>query len=292
MTRPLKSVAFLVFLFLTPLLQAEESANSVTIGLLTGGDPEASQKQAFIFAEKIQTKLGKPVKIFISKNYEGLIEALKNKKVDFAILSSLTYVIAEKQAAVKVLLKKTWGGPYYYSTLVVNQKSKIKSVKDLKQKRIVFVDKNSTSGYLYPQVFLKKNKLSDSDFKAITFSGNHSASIEALEQDRADVAAVFADDEKGQVGAWTRFSKKPASAFRMIWVSVPIPNDPIVVRQSFYDDNPKLTLEMMYDFIEIQNDANGSLFEILGKGSLMPATAKQYDPVREMYQIFEAELKP
>ncbi len=269
---------------------ADESAGSVTIGLLVGGKPEDSQKQAIVFAEKLQEKIKKPVKVFVSKDYSGLIEALKNKNVDFAIFTALTYVIAEKQIPVKVLLKKTWEGPYYYSSLVVSKKSKIKTIKDLKKKNIVFVDKNSTSGYLYPQVYLRKNNLLEKDFKSISFSGNHSASIESLESGHSDVAAVFADEENGLIGAWNRFSKKPG-AFKVIWVSEPIPNDPVVVRQEFYDENPKLTLEIMYDFIEVQNEAKGALFEILGKGSMMPATAKQYDPVREMYSVFEKELK-
>lgn len=267
-----------------------ENARSITVGMLIGGKPEDSQKQAVVFAEKLQEKLGKPVQVFISKNYSGLIEALKNKKVDFALLTALSYVVAEKQTPVKVLLKKTWEGPYYYSAFVVAKKSKIKSIKDLKNKNIVFVDQNSTSGYLYPQVFLRKNSMQDKDFKSISFSGNHSASIQSLESGQVDVAAVFADEEKGSIGAWSRFAKKPQD-FKVIWVSEPIPNDPLVVRQEFYDENPKLTLEVMYDFIEVQNEAKGTLFEILGKGSLMPATAKQYDPVREMYSVFEKELK-
>lgn len=285
----MRQLAFLILILFSLIVRAEESARSVTVGLLIGGKPEDTQKQAGIFAEKLQDKLGKPVKIFISKDYSGLIEALKNKKVDFALFTALTYVIAEKQTPVKVLLKKTWEGPYYYSSLVVTKKSKIKNIKELKNKSIVFVDKNSTSGYLYPQVYLKKNKLQEKDFKAITFSGNHSASIQALESGKADVAAVFADEEKGMIGAWNRFGQKPAN-FNVIWVSEPIPNDPVVVRQEFYDENPKLTLEIMYDFIEVQNEAKGALFEILGKGGMMPATAKQYDPVREMYSVFEKEL--
>lgn len=288
----LRQLAFIFVILFSGLSFADfvEPARSVTIGLLVGGKPEDTQKQARVFAEKLQDKLGKPVKIFVSKDYSGLIDALKNKKVDFALFTAMTYVIAEKQTPVKVLLKKTWEGPYYYSSLVVAKKSKIKSFKDLKNKRIVFVDKNSTSGYLYPQVFLRKNNLQEKDFKSVSFSGNHSASIQSLESGQVDVAAVFADEEKGMIGAWNRFAEKPAN-FKVIWVSEPIPNDPVVVRQEFYDENPKLALEMMYDFIEVQNDAKGTLFEILGKGSLMPATAKQYDPVREMYSVFEKELK-
>ncbi len=284
-------ILFLYIFTLSIFASGNEPVKVFTIGLLPGGNPEATQKQSFELAEKLQNKLGKPVKIYISKNYAGLVESITSKKIDFAIFSSLTYIIAEKETPLKVLLKKTWDGPFYYSALVVNRKSKIKTVNDLKNKNIVFVDLNSTSGYLYPQVFLKKNNILNKDFKSVQFSGNHSASIAALEESQADVAAVFADDEKGRVGAWTRFSKAKPNAFRIIWVSEPIPNDPIVVRQEFYDENPKATLEIMYALIEIQNEASAGLTDILGRGGLMPATSKQYDPVREMYHVFKNELK-
>ncbi len=284
------SIIFFI-LFSFRCFAVDTNKATITLGLLPGANPVATESQAFSLAEKIQTKLKQPVQIFISKDYAGLIEALKTKKVDFALLSSLTYVIAEKQIPLKVLLKKTWEGPYYYSALVVRQNSKIKSIKDFKNIKIVFVDQNSTSGYLYPQVYLQKNKMSDKNFKSIKFSGNHAASIEALEKGRADVAAVFADDENGKVGAWTRFSKKPARAFRVIWTSQPIPNDPLVVRKDFYDQNTQFVHDVMYGLIEVHNETHQSFFEILGKGSLTPATAQQYEPVREMYSLFEASLK-
>lgn len=263
----------------------------ISIGLLPGGNPQEIEKQSFVLAEKLQAKLNHQVKIIISKNYKGLVEAMQSKKVDFALFSSLTYVVAEKQLAMKVLLKKTWYGPYYYSALLVNKESKIKSLKDIKNKSILFVDEQSTSGYLYPKVYLKKNKIEDKDFKSVAFSGNHAASIKALESHQVDVVAVFSNDEKGKDGAWTRFSKKDPKSFRLIWISEPIPNDPIVVRQDFYDENPKLTHEIMYNLIEIQSESTKQVSEILGTGDLMPATTKQYDPVREMYGIFEKNIK-
>ncbi len=265
----------------------------ITIGLLPGGDPVAVVQQSTLFAEKLQAKLGQPIQIFISKNYQGLIDAVKSEKVDFAFLSSLTYVLAEKQTPVKVLLKKTWDGPFYFSALIVRADSKLKKVKDLKGKKILFVDEKSTSGYLYPQVFLRKNKMKDADFESIRFSGNHAASVEALENKKADVIAVFGDDDKGQQGAWTRFAKKKSVKYRVLWISDPIPSDPFVVRQAFYDHDPKLTHEIMYQMIEIQNESapKSLLHEVLGHGELMPATQKQYDPVREMAAAFEIKEK-
>ena len=270
-----------------------ETTDTITLGILPGGNPEIVQKQALVLAQKVQDKLKKPVQVLIPKNYKGLIDAIKTKKVDFAFFSSMTFVESEKETPLKVLLKKTWDGPYYYSALVVKKKSALKSLKDLNNKIIAFVDENSTSGYLYPQVYLQKNKMAAAAFKSVVFSGSHAQSVDLLEKDKADVIAVFANDEKGIKGAWTQFSKDKSITYRVLWISEPIPNDPIVVRSEFYTDNPKLTHEIMYTLIEIQNDliTRAEVNEVLGHGDLMPATSRQYEPVREMVNTFRASLK-
>lgn len=273
-----------VFSQTTPVSSDEALPKSITIGLIPGGNPEAIRLQSVVLAKKIQQALGLQVNIFISKNYQGLIESLKNKKVDFAFLSALTYVQAEPEVPLKVLLKKTWSGPYYYSSIVTLKKSPIKSIKDFKNKKIAFVDLGSTSGYLYPQVYLQKNKITDQTFSSVLISGSHAASVEKLEKNEVDLIAVFADDEKGFRGAWNRFSVNKKSEFKTLWVSEPIPNDPIVVRTDFYNEYPKFTHQFMSDLIDIQSDEIPlkTISEIMGQGQLMPATARQYDPVREM----------
>ncbi len=280
--------ALLIFCFTKTFASAE----ALTIGLLPGGDPKATEKQSFKLAEKIQARIGRPVQIYISKNYTGMIEALKTKKVDFAVLSAMTYVVAEKEVPIKVLLKKTWNNsPYYYSALISRAEGGVKKISDLKHKKIAFVDEKSTSGYMYPEIHLRRQKIIDSDFKSITFSGSHAASIEMLEKGEVDAIAVFADDEKGKVGAWTHFSHSKKFKPRLIWVSEPIPNDPIVVRQDFYDENTKLTHEVMYTLIDIQNQNQSELGEVLGTSDLMPATSRQYEPVREVYKTFQGAIK-
>lgn len=286
----------LKFLFLSSLIISSvvfaTDVKTITIGMLPGGNPQAIERESFLLAEKLQNKLGQPVQVYISKNYSGMIEALKNKKVDLAVLSSMTYVMAEKEADVKVLLKKTWSnGAFYYSSIITRQNSKIKTIKNLKNKNIAFVDEKSTSGYLYPEVYLRKNSIEHKNFKSVIFSGNHAASIDLLESGKVDAVAVFADDEKAKHGAWNRFAKSKKFNVKVLWVSEPIPNDPIVVRQEFYDQNPKLTHEIMYNLIEIQSEPGAALSEILGTSELMPATSHQYDPVREMVKIFQGALR-
>jgi ABC-type phosphate/phosphonate transport system substrate-binding protein len=47
------------------------------------------------------------VNILISKDYESLIEAMKNHKIDFALFSALTYVYAEERVHAKGFIKKS-----------------------------------------------------------------------------------------------------------------------------------------------------------------------------------------
>lgn len=284
---------FLLVILIVFCFQAQAALEPITIGLLPSGNLESIKTQSFTLAQKLQDKLKRPVQIYISKNYKGLTEALKSKKVDFAFLSALTYVRSEKETDLKVLLKKTWEGPYYYSALVTLKKAKIKSLMDLKNKTLAFVDENSTSGYLYPQVYLQKNKLTDASYKEIIFSGSHAQSINLLESGKVDVAAVFADDEKGIKGAWSRFAKDKASKFKTIWISGPIPNDPIVVRTEYYNEHAKLTHDLMYLLIELQSDPTlrPQVSEVLGHGDLIPATSSQYETVREMAATFQGKTK-
>lgn len=271
----------------------EKAPASITIGVIPGGNPEAVREQGLALAKELQAKINIPVNIYVPKNYAGLVEAMKTKKVDFAFFSSSTYVFAEQQAQAKVLLKKVWNHPYYYSVVIVPSGSKIKKLEDLKGKTVAFVDEQSSSGYLYPKMALQKKGIDIKSLKEVIFSGNHSASVELLEDKKVDAAAVFSDDEKGREGAWTQFAKTKQK-FRVIWQSAPIPNDPFCVRQDFYDEYPKITHTLMFTLIDIleQTPDKKVYSEILGTQNLMPATSKQYDPVREMVKALNIELKP
>ena len=287
-------LAFVFFLVLSTGTLAtanEEVPEVLTIGIIPGGNPDQVKKESIELASELQSALGIKVNIYISKDYNTLIEAMKEKKVDFAFLTALSFVYAEKTAQAKVLLKKIYNEPFYFSALVTSNKSKIKRFVDLKGKIIAFVDAKSTSGYLYPKAQLKKINFNDSDFKSIIFSGNHSNSVKLLEEGKVDVIAVFSDDAKGKNGAWTKFSKE--KKFKVLWVSSPIPTDPFTVRQDFYTKYPNVVHSVMVNLVDLfeKSKMQKKYREILGEKELMPATSKQYDPVREVIKNLDIEIK-
>lgn len=265
----------------------------VVIGFNPGGNPELLKNQAADLATELQKQFNTSIEVVITDDYGSLVDLMKNKKVDYAFLSALSFVMAEQTASAKVLLKKVWNHSFYFSALVVRVDSKIKKISDLKAKKIAFVDKKSASGYLYPKVLLKKNRLKDEDFKEVLFSGNHSQSVQMLDDKKVDAIAVFSDDEKGHAGAWVKFGRNKTSSYRTLWVSEPIPTDPFTVRKEFYDQYPKFTHSLMFALIDLfsKSKSTSRFTEVLGNEDLVLATSRQYDPVREMVKSLDAELK-
>ncbi len=292
----MKFKLYLIVFVFSLFLQSALAAPAVTLGFLPGADVEVTKKGAALIAQGLQDQLGSSVNVYISKDYASLLAAMKAHKVDFAFLTAMTFVESENDVGLKVLLKKVWENPFYYSVILSSGlKAKKPSLKDLKGKKIAFVDENSTSGYLYPKAFLKKQNLAQDYFSAQVFSGSHVNSVHMLEQKQVDAIAVFADDTNGQQTAFTKFSTvKNKMKTQLIWVSEPIPNDPFCVRQDFYDKNPKLTHDLMFALIDIFEKLKDKkeVLETIGAKGLMLATQKQYDVVRDLVKTLDLLRRP
>jgi phosphonate transport system substrate-binding protein len=272
---------------------------SITIGFIPGDNPSTLKESSAELARLLQAKIGIPVNVYISKDYSNLIDAMKEKKVDFAFMSAMTFVFAEKLAGAKVLLKKVWEGPFYYSTILVRADSKITKLSQLKGKKLAFVDEKSASGYLYPQVHFKKEGIEPKTFfSQIIFAGNHEAAVKLLADGKVDAITVYSNDSKAKESAWNHFIKEitvngKSPQVRSLWVSEAIPNDPFCVRQDFYDAYPKTAHDLMFDLIELDQDSqdSGRFRKLLGVSALMLATSQQYDPVREMVKELNLTLR-
>lgn len=279
----------ILFLLLIPIISFSASEGpkapvGITIGFISGGNPETFDAQGRSLAQALQAKLKLPVNIYLAKTYEGLADAMEKGQIEFAFFSPSMFVQVEKKVPMKVLLKKVWKQPYYYSAIIVPNSSPIKKMTDLKKRKMAFVDKNSASGYLYPSVALKKNNVQEADFKEVVYSGNHEKSVQLLQDQQVDAAAVFSDDEKGLASAWSIFGGKSKMNYRIVWLSEPIPNDPFCVNQKFYEQQPKLVHEIMFALIDLVEDESTQkqFSDLIGSKGLVPATSKQYDVVREM----------
>lgn len=249
--------------------------------------------------EKLLSKeLGIPVKVSVSTNYNTIVEAMKSKKVDVGFLPPTAYTLAHDQKAADLLLQAQRFGvkedgsaskelvDSYKSEILVKKDSKIKSLKDLKGKKIPLQDVTSTAGYTFPLAMLKNEAgiNATKDMKIVNVKGHDQAVISLLNGD-VDAAAVFND-------ARNTVKKDQPNVFkdtRILKLTQAIPNDTISVRPDMDKDFQE---KLKKAFIDIAKSKEGHkiISEVYSHEGYTETKDSNFDIVRE-YEKLVKDMK-
>ena len=153
----------------------------------------------------------------IYRRYGSIIKALLRGHVDVAMLPPYLYLEARQGQKLRTLaytIFRSSGYFSYKSVLLVRRRSSLRSLKDLKGKRVTFVDNESASGYVIPQKAMEKAGVPLSALKSHEFAGNHVDSVLALVNGKADAAASF--DEITEISSRLKSHK---NNLRRLWTS-------------------------------------------------------------------------
>lgn len=188
----------------------------------------------------LKKQLGIPVTVSVSTDYNTIVEAMGSKKVDVGFLPPDAYVLAHKQYHDKVLLQAQRHGltepgdkpntelvNYYRSQILVRKDSGIKSVKDLKGKKIAVQDTTSTAGWIYPAVEMLDHgvNINKDGIQTVTVKG-HDQGVLSVYNKNTDAAFVF----QGARNLVKKDEKDIMSKVVPIYTTGKIPNDTITVR--------------------------------------------------------------
>ncbi len=179
----------------------------------------------------LQKKLGMPVEMISSTDYNGIIEGLKSNKLHIANLPPFAYVIATRNLRlIPMVTLGIHGKPStYHSVIMVNAKSNIYSMDDVKRNAkklsFCFVEPASASGHLVPRGYLNTIGINpETDFKQTIFAGNHAASVLSIKAGKIDVGCTT----EIAFNIMIKAKMLGPNDIRVIWRSEPIVNDPIV----------------------------------------------------------------
>ena len=144
-------------------------------------------------ADYLSQKMGVKVEAFTASNYIGVVEGIGSGSVDFGIIPPFSAVLAQKQSNAQPLLtsKGKTRKSGYTAELYVRKDSGIKSLEDVKGKKVAFVDPSSSSGYIYPGAMLVKAGINLDKDISYQFSGGHDKSLQLLLNKDVDVIATF-----------------------------------------------------------------------------------------------------
>lgn len=209
-------------------------------------------------------RLGIPVKVSVSTDYNTVIEAMASKQVDIGFLPPSNYVVAhDTRKAADLLLQALRFGvddatgkattemvDFYKSMIVVKADSPIQSIKDLKGKRMGWQGVTSAAGYVYPGYLLKKEGIDpQTDVQPTQFQG-HDKAIIALLNGQVDAVGVFQDIRTNMLKDYPDVFNQT----RVLAFSDKIPNDTIAVRS---DMSPEWKKKIQDAFIAIGSDPEG-----------------------------------
>ncbi|WP_375104977.1 phosphate/phosphite/phosphonate ABC transporter substrate-binding protein [Paenibacillus sp. RS8] len=261
----------------------------LTVQFVPSQNADTLEAKAKPLEKLLGDKLGIPVEVSVSTDYNTVIEAMASKKVDVGFLPPTAYVLAKEKGAAEVILQAQrfgvndeTGAPtdeladFYKSMIIVKKDSAIKSVADLKGKKIAYQNVTSSAGFVWPAATLMDAGLDPlKDVQAITVKGHDQGVLAVLNGD-VDAAAIFQDARNVVLKDYPKvFEDTQVLAF-----TDKIPNDTISVRS---DMNKEWMEKIQQAFIDIAADKEGHeiVKEIYSHEGYVKSQDSNFDIVRE-----------
>lgn len=261
--------------------------------VLVGLIPELNifkQKARFkLLGAYLGRKIGVPVEFTILSRYGNILERFEAEGMDGAFFGSFTGALAIERLGVVPLARPVNldGSSTYHGHLFVRRDSGIRTVADLRGKRMAFVDRATTAGYVFPLAWLREHGIPSPDgfFSEYYFTGSHDAAIDAVLQRKADVGAA-------KHSVYDRVRKDDPRVDREIRIladSPSVPSNGLCVRR---DLEPDLKEALRRALLDLERDPEGArVLEQFGALRFIETTAEDYAPVLRLAQSAGIDLK-
>lgn len=244
---------------------------------------EALQQEFGGFELALEEATGLEIELYPVASRTTAVEALNSAQVDLVLTGPAEYVVMKELSQPKIVV--AWQRPDYFAQIAVLADGPIRSIEDLKGKKVAFGSVGSTSQHLGPAQALADFGLKYGlDYEPVIISRNVAA--EALT--RGDIAAIGLNF--GHLASVREAF--PDKAFAVIARGRDLPNDILVARKDIPDD--------VFNAVRDAFAAKGNeLMQAVLTGEdnqkfkggffLTDVTDSDYDYVRSMYRTIGVE---
>ena len=204
-----------------------EAAETIRFAVTDIEGLENLQREFGAFRDKLAQYTGYEVDFLPVSSRTAAVEAMRADQVDFVLTGPAEYVVFKARTDAKVVVG--WQRPNYFAQIVAMADGPIKTVDDIKGKKVSFGSVGSTSQHLGPAQALADVGLKyNADYNPQIISRN--VAIEALI--RGDLAAVGMN-----FGHLEKIRKKfPDQAFTVVARGRDLPNDILIASPNVSDE--------------------------------------------------------
>ena len=259
------------------LMTATATAETIRFAVTDVEGMEQLQREYGAFVEELEKATGFDVEFTPVSNRTAAVEAIRAEQVDFVLTGPAEYVVFKVLTDAKPVV--AWHRPDYFAQIVVMADGDIKSLADLKGKKVAYGEVGSTSQQLGPaQVLADAGLKYNEDYTAEIIKRN--VAIEAMI--RGDVQAV------GMNLTHLRSvrEKFPDQKFAVVGRGPDLPNDILIVASYV---KPEVVEKVKSAFLDKGSELmtgvlKGEDTKKYDGGYFVPTVDdKDYDIVRAMY---------
>lgn len=244
--------------------------------------PEEIKENADALAKVLSESLNREVQVIVPGNYSATVQAIVSKHADVGYMSSLPFLLAERDGNAKLLLAEArpdQNGDLktsYDSIIVAKADSEIKSWDDITKNasnlRLVYTSHTSTSGYVFPFSHFRKTGLlkpeqkAEDVFKKVTYAGGYSQALQQVIAGNADIAAVSHYTMEGP-SADIYLDSEKREQLNIVTRIAGVPTHVIVLRDGL---SQEIEQEISESLLNISENRPELLKDVYGAAKLVP----------------------
>ncbi len=222
-------------------------------------------------ADWLNAETGLNFQIEVGTSFAASIEAMGAAKAQIGFLNTFSVLLADAKYGIDPALAtvrklavndaspdKDLEGtmqPYYRGQFITQADSGITKLEDLAGKTFCFVDPNSTSGFIIPNIVLKAAGI---DYEAgdmtATFAGSHPNVGVAVYNGDCDAGVTYIDIRKDESAKLYETYPDIMEKVTVFYDTLPIPNDGIQFVPNF---DPDLRAQIVAAFLKMSEDEAG-----------------------------------
>ena len=266
------------------LLPESAGHGSLRIAFAPVISPEKSIAIYQDLARYLAHQLDKEAVMLPRGTYAEINELVRDRHCDVALVCTYPFVRGEQDFGMEALVVPVVEGATTYNSLIlVPMSSEAGSLADLRDKRFAGADLMSTSGWLFPALWLQsRGEDPESFFSEIVVAGSHDRSIQAVVSGYVDAAAVHSLVYR------TMVEEDPSILTRtkIIQKSSPYGMPPFVIHPQMA---PALKAQVRDVLLRMHEDPDGGkILSEIGIDRFVIADGAIYDSVRKAVDLWES----
>jgi len=237
----------------------------------------------------LSAKCGLDVKPKAFTQYKDIIDGFARPGLDGAFLGSFACALAHRKFGAEPVARVEGldGSSLHHGLLFVRQDSGIKTAKDMKGKRLAFVDSQTVAGYLLPLVYLRSHGIKNykAFFGETYFAGTHEDVIYDVLEGKADIGAVKSSVYHELADQDSRIQWK----LKILSRSPDVPETTFVLRRDLV---PSVRTSIGDALLTMHDDPKGrEVLKVFGARKFVAASNEEYQPVIDYARQLGINLK-